>query len=448
MANQIDMLKGPLAKKIFLFALPLAATSTVQQLFNAADVAILGHFAGSEALAAVGSNTPIINLLINLFIGLSIGANVVIANYIGQGRSDRINDAVHTAVLLSVIGGIIVGILGIIIAKPMLVLMDSPDNVIGLATSYLQIFFAGMPFMMIYIYSAAILRSKGDTKRPLLILLGSGVIKVGLNLLFVIVLGLSVRGVAVATIIANLLNSGAVVYLLIHETGAFKLNLRKLCIKKEHLIRILKIGVPAGVQGMVFSFSNVCIQAAVNGFGSEAIAGSAAAVNFEFLCYFILNAFGQTAVTFTSQNYGAQNKERCRAVFRDCMIMGTAAMLICNFGFYFGRHIFILFFSSDPEVLSWAMIRMTRVLIFQWIACSYEISGQCLRGMEHSMLPAGFSILGSCVLRIVWIYTVFQAVSSFEMLMNIYPISWAITGIATLIAYAIISRREYRKMER
>lgn len=448
MANQIDMLNGPLAKKILLFALPLAATSTVQQLFNSADVAILGHFAGKEALAAVGSNAPMINLIINLFIGLSIGANVVIANYIGQGRKDRISEAVHTTVLLSVIGGIIVGIIGIVISRPALIIMGLPEDVIGLATVYLRIFFAGMPFMMIYNYGASILRSKGDTKRPLLILLGSGVIKVGLSLFLVIVMDMSVRGVAVSTVIANLLNSSAIIWLLLHEEEPFRLHIKKLRIKKEHLIRILKIGVPAGVQGMVFSFSNVCIQTAVNSFGSAAIAGNAAALNFEYFSYFVLNAFGQTAVTFTGQNYGAQNAERCKKVFRDCMLMGTAAMIICNFGFFFGRNALILIFTTDPEVIPWAMIRMTHVLIFQWIACSYELSGQCLRGMDHSMLPAVFSMLGSCVLRIVWVYTIFQSFGSFTMLMNVYPISWVITGIAVLIAYAIISRREFAKMKK
>lgn len=447
MANEIDMLHGSLVKRILLFALPLAATSTVQQLFNAADGAILGHFAGSDALAAVGSTAPVINLTINLFVGLSIGANVVIANYIGQGRSDRISDAVHTTVLLSIIAGILVAIIGICISRPMLEAMDSPEDVIGLSTVYLRIFFAGMPFMMIYNYTASILRSKGDTRRPLIILLISGVIKVAINLLFVIVLGLSVKGVAIATIIANVINSGALIYILLHEEGAFKLNIRGLRIKKEHLMRILKIGVPAGVQGMVFSFSNVVIQSAINGFGSNAIAGSAAAVNFEYFCYFMMNAFSQTAVTFTSQNFGARNAARCKEVFRDCMLLGTAALLICNFGFFFGRHFFILIFTADAAVIPWAMIRMKHVLIFQWIATSYELSGQCMRGMGHSLLPALFSVLGSCVLRIVWIYTVFKVFSSFEMLMNIYPITWIITGIATLIAYAVITRKEYRKME-
>ena len=300
--------------------------------------------------------------------------------------------------------------------------------------------------MMIYIYSSAILRSKGDTKRPLIILLCSGVVKVALSLLFVVVLGMSVKGVACATIIANLLNSGALIYLLRRESGPFRVDIHKIRFKREQLIRILKIGVPAGVQSMVFSFSNIVIQSAINSFGADAIAGSAAGVNFEFFCYFVLNAFGQAAVTFTSQNYGAKNAERCREVFKDCMILGTAAMLICNFGFYFGRELFVLAFTTDAAVISWAMIRFSRVLIFQWIAASYEISGQCMRGMGHSLLPAIFSVLGSCVLRIIWIYTVFQSFSTFEMLLNIYPISWAITGAATLIAYAVISRKEFRNM--
>lgn len=446
MANEIDMLHGSLMKRILLFALPLAATGTVQQLFNAADGMILGHFAGSNALAAVGSTAPIINLTINLFIGLSIGANVVIANYIGQGRSDRISDAVHTTVLLSLIAGIVIAVVGICICRPMLNAMDSPENVIDLSTVYLRIFYAGMPFMMIYIYSSAILRSKGDTKRPLLILLCSGVVKVGISLFFVIALGMGVKGVAVATIIANLLNSGALIYLLRRESGPFRLDLRRVRIKKEHLSRILKIGVPAGVQSMVFSFSNVIIQSAINSFGADAIAGSAAGVNFEFFCYFVLNAFGQAAVTFTSQNYGARNAERCKEVFKDCMILGTVAMLICNFGFYFGREFFVLAFTTDAVVIPWAMLRFRHVLIFQWIAASYEISGQCLRGMGHSLLPALFSVLGSCVLRIIWIYTIFQSFRTFEMLLDIYPISWIITGIATLIAYAVISKKEFKKM--
>ena len=447
MANQIDMLHGSLVKKLLLFALPLAATGTVQQLFNAADGIILGHFAGSDALAAVGSTAPIINLSINLFIGLSIGASVVIANYIGQGRADRISDAVHTAVLLSLIAGVVVGTVGFCISRSMLVAMGSPDNVIGLSTIYLRIFFSGMPFMMIYIYISAILRSKGDTKRPLVILLGSGIIKVAVSLLFVVVLGMSVKGVACATIIANILNSGALVYLLLHEEGAFKLHVRRLKIKKEHFIRILKIGVPAGVQSMVFSFSNVIIQSTINGFGSDAIAGSAAAVNYEFFCYFVLNAFGQAAVTFTSQNYGARNASRCKEVFKDCMLLGAAAMLICNMGFFLGRDVFVLVFTTDAVVIPWAMIRFGHVLIFQWIAASYEISGQCMRGMGHSLLPAIVSVLGTCVLRIVWIYTIFQSFGTFEMLMNIYPITWTITGVAMLVAFAVVSRREYRRMD-
>ena len=448
MANQIDMLHGPLIRRILLFALPLAATSTLQQLFSSADVAIIGRFAGSVPLAAVGSNAPIINLTINMFIGLSIGANVVIANYIGQGRNDRVADAVHTTVLLAIIGGIFVGILGICIARPMLILVDSPDNVIDLATAYLRIFFCGMPFMMVYNYGSAILRSKGDTRRPLLILLGSGVIKVGLSLTFVVLLGLSVRGVALATVIANMLNSGAIIYLLLHEEGAFKLYPKRLRISKENLLRILKIGVPAGVQGMVFSFSNVCIQAAVNSFGSDCIAGTSASLNFDYFCYFLLSAFSQTAVTFTSQNYGAQNVDRMKRIWKDCMLLGMGSMFVANITFVLLRSYVVLAFTTDPNVISWALTRMVIVLSFQWIACSYEISGQCLRGMGHSLLPALFSILGSCVLRIVWLFTVFVWYGSYESLMIVYPVTWTVTGIATLIAYFIIRKKEFVRILR
>ena len=446
MSNQIDMLHGSIAKKILLFTLPLVATGIVQQLFNTADSIILGRFASSEALAAVGSTAPIINLSINLFIGLSIGANVVIASYIGQGKRNQISGAVHTTVLLSVIAGVLVGVIGILIARPMLLAMDSPENVIDLSTAYLRIFYAGMPFMMIYNYSASILRSKGDTKRPLFVLLCTGVIKIGLSLFFVVGLGLSVKGVAIATIIANLLNSSALIFMLLREERPFKLYPRRLRIRTDDLKKILKIGVPAGVQGMVFSFSNVVIQSSINGFGSDAIAGSAAAVNFEFICFFVVNGFGQAAVTFTSQNFGAKDRERCRIVCRDCLILGTIAMMICNLGFAWGRNVFLLAFTVDAAVLPWAKIRMTHVLVFQWIACFYEITGQCMRGMGHSLLPALIAVLGSCVLRIIWIYTIFQSIGTFETLLAAYPITWILTSIATVIAYFIVSRKEFRNM--
>ncbi|MDO4177292.1 MAG: MATE family efflux transporter [Bacillota bacterium] len=440
------MLNGPLLKKMILFAIPIMITSTLQQLFNAIDVAIIGQFAGPQAMAAVGSNGPIINLVVNLLVGMSIGANVVIANYIGQGRRDRVKATVHTTVLIALVGGVFFGLVGIFIAWPILNAMDSPPDVIYMATRYLRIYFAGSPLMALYNFGASILRSKGDTIRPLLCLAVAGVIKVGLNLLFVAVLHWDVTGVAVATIIANAISSTMIIWILTHETDEFRLELKKLKFYKEHLIRIIKIGLPSGIQGMVFSLSNIFIQAAVNGFGSEAIAGSSAALNFEYFCYFVLNAFVQTTMTFTSQNYGARNMERCRKIWRLGLIMGCLATLMFNLGFFAGRVALIGLFTGVSTVASWAYIRMQHVLIFQWIANTYEISGAAMRGMGHSTLPAAITVLGTCVMRIAWIFTIFKDSGSFEMLMNIYPITWAATGVATLVAYFIIRHKEEKEI--
>lgn len=440
------MLHGPLLKKIILFALPLMATSSLQQLFNATDVAVVGQFAGSQALAAVGSNGPVINLIINLLIGLSLGANVVIANYVGQGRADRIRDTVHTAILISLVGGVAFGIVGIVASRPMLEAMGSPDDVIDLATLYLRIFFAGLPMMSLYNFCSSILRSKGDTMRPLICLAISGAVNVGLNLLLVAVFHMSVAGVAIATVTANTLSALMLIRILMKESEEFRLDFRKLRIHKEHFKRILQIGIPSGVQGMVFSLSNVFIQAAVNSFGSDAIAGSSAALNFEYFSYFVLNAFVQTAMTFTSQNYGAMDMKRCRNIYLRCMIAGVIATLICNFGFYFGRVFFISLFTGSAAVAEWAYIRMRCVLLYQWIALSYEISGAAMRGMGHSTLPALVTVIGTCVLRIAWIFTVFLKIHDFEMLMHIYPITWIVTGIAMLIAYFLVRRREERRV--
>lgn len=440
--NQVDMLNGPLLKKMILFAIPIMITSTLQQLFNAIDVAIIGQFAGPQAMAAVGSNGPIINLVVNLLVGMSVGANVVIANYIGQGRRDRVKATVHTTVLIALVGGVFFGLVGVLAAWPILNAMHSPPDVIYMATRYLRIYFAGVPLMALYNFCASILRSRGDTLRPLICLAVSGIIKVGLNLLFVAVFQWGVSGVAVATIIANAISSGMIIWILAHETDEFRLELKKLKLYKEQLTRIIRIGLPSGIQGMVFSLSNVFIQAAINGFGSEAIAGSSAALNFEYFCYFVLNAFVQTTMTFTGQNYGARNMKRCRKIWRMGMIMGCVATMAFNLGFFAGRVILIGLFTGVPTVAAWAYIRMQHVLIFQWIANSYEISGAALRGMGHSALPAAITVFGTCVLRIAWIFTIFQDSGSFEMLMNIYPITWALTGIATLVAYFIIRNKE------
>lgn len=312
-SHQINMLEGPLGKKILLFTLPLAGCSILQQLFNSTDVAVVGRFSSSQALAAVGSNGPLINMLVLLFTGLSVGANVLIARYIGQNDRKKVSEAVHTVITLSLICGFLLLILGQIIAAPLLRLMNTPDDVIDLAATYLRIYFMGMPFVMLYNFGSAILRSVGDTSRPLYCLVISGIVNVLLNLFFVIVCDMSVAGVGVATVIADGISAGLIMMFLIrNEDESIRVNPKKLSFKKKHFIMILKIGAPAGIQGMVFSISNVFIQTAVNGFGSQAVAGSSAELNFEYITYYIVCAFSQTAVTFTSQNYGALQFDRCK----------------------------------------------------------------------------------------------------------------------------------------
>ena len=368
-SNQMDMLNGSIFDKILLFALPLAISSILQQLFNSVDVAVVGRFASSEALAAVGSNSSVISLLINLFVGISVGANVVIANYIGQGKTEKIQDAVHTVMIISLISGVFLLVLGLMIARPILEIMGTPENVIDLAVLY-------MPFLMIYNFGAAVLRSKGDTKRPLYCLIISGVINACLNLLFVIVFKLSVAGVAIATVIADGVSAVLIIYFLMNEEETIRLRLNKLKIKKSELIKVIKIGVPAGV---VFSVSNVCIQTAINSFGSDAVAGSATGLNFEYFTYFTISAFVQAAVTFTSQNYGARNFKRCKKIFVYSMISSVVICGLMSAIFVVGRDFFAEIYTTDKAVLEYASIRMVHVLLFECLASSYEIGGAALR---------------------------------------------------------------------
>ena len=444
-SNQMDMLNGSIFDKILLFALPLAISSILQQLFNSVDVAVVGRFASSEALAAVGSNSSVISLLINLFVGISVGANVVIANYIGQGKTEKIQDAVHTVMIVSLISGVFLLVLGLMIARPILEIMGTPENVIDLAVLYLHIYFLGMPFLMIYNFGAAVLRSKGDTKRPLYCLIISGVINACLNLLFVIVFKLSVAGVAIATVIADGVSAVLIIYFLMNEEETIRLRLNKLKIKKSELIKVIKIGVPAGLQGVVFSVSNVCIQTAINSFGSDAVAGAATGLNFEYFTYFTISAFVQAAVTFTSQNYGARNFKRCKKIFVYSMISSVVICGLMSAIFVVWRDFFAGIYTTDKAVLEYASIRMVHVLLFECLASSYEIGGAALRGLGYSMTPAVLTVLGSCVFRLIWIYTVFNKFRSFEMLMNVYPVSWVITGIAVLIAYAIVRKKLFKE---
>ena len=443
--KQIDMLHGSLWDKIILFALPLAASSILQQLFNAADIAVVGQFSGSEALAAVGANSAIINLLVNLFVGLSVGANVAVASFVGQNNKERVSKAVHTSILISLVSGVVLFFIGVFFARPILEFISTPEDIIDLAELYFRIYFAGMPFIMLYNFTSAILRSKGDTKRPLIALCISGVINLLLNLFFVIVCHMSVEGVAIATVVANIFSSLLLLYFLMHETDEFKVHLKKLHIDTGCLQMICRIGIPAGLQGMVFSISNVVIQSALNSLGSDAVAGSAAALNYEYFAYFVVSAFAQTAVTFIGQNYGAGNYKRCKDVTKWTILLGTISTLVVSFGFIFCKEFCIQFFTSNVNVAQIAYRRMEIILSFEVVNMFIEILSGCLRGIGYSSVPAFICVFGICVVRIIYIYTIYPSIASFEHLMMIYPISWFVTVALLVVVYFVVSRRVYSK---
>ena len=440
-SQHMDMLHGPLMGKLILFALPIAFSSILQQLFISANVAVVGHFVSAQAMAAVGGNGPIVNLIINLFLGLSVGANVVIARYVGREDEEGCQSAVHTVMTVSILSGLFLLVAGQVLAPFMLKLVDVPEDVMDLAVLYLRIYFLGMPCIMVYNFGAAVLRSVGDTKRPMYSLIAAGIVNVTLSLVLVLVFNMGVAGVGLATLAGNVVSSGLVVYFLLNEDDLIRLSLRKLSIARVHLVRVIKIGAPAGLQGMIFSLSNVCILSGINGFGSSTAAGSATAINFEFISYFFINAFCQATVTFTSQNYAMCRLSRCRQIFREAMTCGILLSGATCLIFTLGAAWFTGFYTSDPEVIRHSVTRVSIVESMQWLSATYEISGAALRGMGISMLPAIVTLVGSCILRIVWVYTVFRMVPTYEMLLSVYPVSWAITGLIMLVAYFLIRKK-------
>lgn len=431
----MDMLHGSLLDKILIFALPLAGCSIMQQLFNSVGIAVVGRFASSQSLAAVGGNGSIISLLVTLFSGISLGSNVVIAHYIGQGNEKKIPRVVHTAISLALVSGILLLLLGQMIARPILALMGTPSDVIDLATLYLRIYFLGMPFLMLYDFGASILRSIGDTKRPFYSLLASGVINVILNLLLVVVFHMDVAGTGIATVIANGVSAFLVLHFLMHENDPIRLSLKHLVLDRDAIMRIIRIGVPAGLQGMVFSLANVCIQSTINSFGSKVVAGSSAALNYEYFSYFLVNAFAQTTVTFTSQNYGAGEYDRCKKVFRLGMLASILSCGCLSLIFVLFRSFFVGLYTTDSAVIHYALLRVLVVLTFECLTSAYEISGAALRGLGHSMTPAALTVLGSCILRLIWVFTLCRMFHSYILLLVIYPISWIVTGAMVLFAY-------------
>ena len=445
----IDMVNGPLAGKLLLFALPLMLSSLLQLLFNAADVVVVGRYAGKAALAAVGSNGSLINLLVNLFIGFSVGANVVVARDLGAGREEEVGKSVHTSVTLSLISGVVLMAAGTILARQLLVWTASPAEVIGLATVYLRIYFCGMPANMLYNFGAAILRAQGDTRRPLYFLSIAGVINVALNLLFVIVLEMSVAGVALATIISQYISALLVLQCLIRDKGALRLDLKKLGLDKRVIIRICQVGLPAGFQGIVFSLSNVVIQSSINSFNSTAIvAGSSTSSNIEGFVYTGMNAMYQTCLTFTSQNYGAGKCQRVDRTLLLCLGYVVAiGLAMGNLAVYFGPQLAAVYAPGEPEVVAQAVLRLQYVCSLYFLCGVMDTMVGVLRGLGYSVVPMVVSMVGACVTRLVWVATIFQVYRSPEVLYLSYPVGWTITLTVHILFFLFIRRHAYAKVQ-
>ncbi len=440
---EIDMCSGSVFGKMLLFALPLMCSSILQLLFNAADIVVVGRFAGDNALAAVGSNTALINLLTNLFVGLSVGTNVLTAQYYGAKRERDLKETVHTSMLLSLYSGLLLMVVGLIGAPKLLALMQAPPEVLDLAVLYLRIYFLGMASMMVYNFGSAILRAVGDTKRPLYYLLGAGIVNVVLNLIFVIVCHLGVAGVAMATVISQTISAFLVVCCLVREQGGIHLELKELCITREKLGKIMQIGLPAGFQGTVFSLSNVVIQSAVNSFGNIAVAGNSAAANIEGFVYMAMNAFHQATISFTSQNYGARAYKRIyKILFAGELSVIVTGLVLGNLAVFFGEAL-LRIYSPSADVIAAGMTRLQIICTLYALCGVMDVLVGALRGIGYSIIPMIVSLVGACGLRLLWIATVFQ-IPEYHSLRTVYlsyPITWTITLTVHAITFALAARK-------
>lgn len=438
---EIDMCNGPLLGKMLLFAIPLILSGILQLLFNAADIVVVGRFTGSQALAAVGSTGSLINLLVNVFMGLSIGTNVLVARYYGAKEEKMLRDTVHTSVLLSFVCGIFLIFLGILLARPLLSLMGTPDDVLDQAVLYMRIYFAGMPVIMFYNFGSAILRAVGDTKRPLYFLLIAGVINVVLNLFFVIVFHMGVAGVALATVISQCVSAALVLLCLMRSDGMYRVDLKQLHLHKHIIFQIVRIGLPAGMQGAVFSISNVLIQSSINSFGSVVMAGNTAASNIEGFIYTSMNAIYQTSLSFTSQNMGAKNYHRIGQILRRSLsVVIVIGLALGGLALLFS-HQLLGIYSSDPEVIRYGIARMEVICLTYFFCGTMDVCCGSMRGMGYSILPTIVSLTGACGLRILWIVTIFAWHHSLFILYLSYPVSWFVTTAAHLVCYWYAKRK-------
>ena len=451
---EMNMTEGSMLPKVLMFSLPLIASGILQLLFNAADMVVVGRWAGKECLAAVGSTGSLINLMVNVFIGLSVGGSVAVARAFGANDPAAVHRSVHTAMTLAIIAGLAVGVIGFLFCRPLLALMDNP--VLDLATTYMKIYFLGMPFNMVYNFGASILRAVGDTKRPLIYLTIAGVVNVVLNLILVIIFHLDVAGVAIATVVSQAVSALLVVLCLMRSEGVVHLDLKELRIHKRQLIDIARVGLPAGLQGSLFSISNVLIQSSVNSFGEVVVAANAAGGNLEGFVYTSMNAIHQAALTFASQNLGAGKIKRVRRSVWVCLGTVLVIGLVMGNGMYlFGKPLLSLYLDDpsaiDPltgiTVLEYGMKRLSYLLPLYCLCGLMDVMVGTLRGVGYSVMPMIVSLTGACIFRVVWILTVFAAHRSLDILYVSYPISWALTFGVHLLCYTFIARKKLNRLE-
>ena len=444
---EIDMCNGSILDKLVSFSIPLMLSGILQLLFNAVDIIVVGRFTGSEALAAVGSTTALINVFVNFFIGISLGANVLAARYYASGKDQEMSETVHTAITLAVISGIIMGIIGIAAARGALELMGTPENVLSLSTLYMRIYFIGMPFFMLYNYGAAVLRAVGDTKRPLFFLIVSGLTNVVLNLILVIRFQMGVAGVAIATVISQGISCVLVLRCLYRSEGSYQLRFSRLGMRARYVKQIFQVGVPAGIQSTIINFSNVLLQSSVNSFGSVAMAGYAAANNIFGFLYVSVNSITQACMSFTSQNYGVRKYKRMDKILLDCLGLTVVVSLLLGVGSYLFGSQLLHVYTKSADVVACGVEIMLYTTVTYFLCGIMDLFPGALRGMGHSTVPMILSVIGTVGTRIVWIYGIFPYHRALDFLFISYPVSWMLTIVMQMICFYFVRKREYASMK-
>ncbi len=442
---EMDMTKGPLLSKIVKYAIPMMLTSILQLLYNAVDIIVVGRYVGSTALAAVGSTSSLINLIVNAFVGLSVGASVILAQQIGAGNQKEAFKTVHTAMTTAIIAGFFLAVFGFFSCGFLLTLMGSPKDVIGQSTLYMKIYFLGMPGFMVYTFGSAVMRTAGDTKRPLVFLSISGLVNVVLNLIFVLIFKMGVEGVAIATIVSQYMSALFVVFALLRSDGICKLLLKELKIYRKNLLSMIRVGVPVAIQSCVFALSNVLIQSSVNSFDSTAIAGNAAAANIEGFLYVAMNAFGQSATTFSGQNYGAKEYKRITKILLYCTAISFAIGAIAGPLMYlFGAPLLKIYSPDNLEAIRYGLVRLRYIALFYGVCGLMDSISGTIRGTGSTFMPMLVSILGVCGIRIVWVLTVFPMIHTLECLYVSYVLSWSFTALLHILCYLFVIKRKFK----